>query len=86
MQAIRANAAWGLDTYFLVVDRTEPGWVALRDALDEQRIAAKYDEAVSAESQAVLSAALADQAVAAAKTNLESGLAAVQAAWDSATQ
>ncbi len=83
--SIKSNGSWGIPTHFLVVDRTEASWVALRDALAEERIAAKYDESVSAESQALISAALADSDVATAKTNLDTNLASVAAAWESAT-
>jgi hypothetical protein len=82
---IRGNSSWGLAAHFLVVDRSQEDWVALRDALDEERIAAKYSEAVSAGSQALLSAARGNADVAAAKTNLDINLAAITAAWDSAT-
>jgi len=85
LSAIQANSSWNLATYFLVVDRTQEDWVALRNALDETRIAAKYGESVSAESLAVISSALGSTAVATAKVDVDTNLAAIETAWNAAT-
>ena len=85
IMTIRGNERWQVETYYLVVDRDQAGWVELREALDEQRIAAKYDEEVSSESLAVIANALGDSKVAAAKVNLDTNLASIEAAWNAAT-
>lgn len=81
---VRANSAWKFKPYFLVVNRTEANWIALRDALDEQRIATKYGESTSSAALAIISAALADQDVASAKVNYDSNLSSIETAWNSA--
>jgi len=85
LSTIHANSSWNLAVHFLVVDRTQEDWVALRNALDEKRIATKYGESVSAESLAVISAALGSTAVATAKVNVDTNVAAIEAAWNAAT-
>lgn len=81
---VRENCHWRLPTHFLVTDRSEADWVALRDALDQQRIAAKYGEETSSAALAVISAALVDEDVAAAKVSLDSSLGSIQTAWNDA--
>ena len=85
IMTIRGNSRWQVETYYLVIDRDQAGWVELREALDEQRIAAKYDEEVSSESLAVIANALGDSKVAAAKVNLDTNLTSIEAAWNAAT-
>lgn len=84
LEAIQSNSEWSLPTYFLVVQRSQIQWVTLRNALDEQRIAAKYEEPVSATSLATISAALGDPAVSTAKVNVDTNLANIQTAWTAA--
>jgi hypothetical protein len=85
LATIQANSIWSLAVHFLVVDRTQENWVALRNALDEKRIAEKYGESVSAESLTVISGALGSTAVATAKVNVDTNLSAIEAAWNAAT-
>jgi len=85
LATIHANATWSLAMHFLVVDRSQEDWVALRNALDEKRIAQKYGESLSPGSLAVISSALGSSAVATAKVDVDTNLAAIEAAWDAAT-
>jgi hypothetical protein len=85
LQKIRANHSWKLSTELLTVDRTETEWVGLRDALSNERVAAKYGNEANGACQSLLSTARANQTVAAAKANAVANLATVSAAWDTAT-
>lgn len=82
---IRSNSGWNVDTHFLVIDQTQAQWLELRMALDEQRVALKFGDPVSAESLTIIANALSNEDVARAKVDLESNLASVKAAWLSAT-
>jgi len=80
---ILANQKWGLPTQYLVKDHTEAEWVALRDALSAKRISLVDESEPLAQSAAdYLSTADAVSEVATAKVSLESGIAAVQTAWN----
>jgi hypothetical protein len=69
---------------YLVKARSEADWVALRDALDNERVSLKLGEDPDQASQALLATVRADPAIAAAKTNLDTKLGAVTAAWEAA--
>jgi hypothetical protein len=80
---IFANQKWGLPTQYLVKDRTEPEWVALREALAAKRISEQdEDEPLAQSAQEYLAAADAVSEVAAAKVSLDAGIASVQTAWN----
>jgi hypothetical protein len=79
-----SQLAWGLPLQYLVKDRSEADWVALRDALDNERVSAKLGEDPDPADQALLATVRADPAIAAAKTNLDTKLGAVTAAWEAA--
>jgi hypothetical protein len=82
---INANRKWGLPTQYLAKDRTEAEWVELRSALATKRISEEDAEEVFPQSiQSDLAAADAVSEVATAKVNLDSGIAAVQTAWNAA--
>jgi hypothetical protein len=85
LQKMQANRAWKMSTEFLTVDRTEAEWLGLRDALSNERIAAKYGNEANAGCQALLSTARANPTVAAAKASMVANLATVSSAWDVAT-
>jgi hypothetical protein len=85
LQKMQANRAWKMSTEFLTVDRTEAEWLGLRDALSNERIAAKYGNEANAGCQTLLSTARANQTVAAAKASMVANLATVSSAWDVAT-
>ena len=62
---------------FLLVDRTETEWVALHDALANEKIAPRYHETTAPQHAAVLGAARSANDVALAKTRLDTNLAAM---------
>lgn len=84
LSKVRDNRSWRLATQYLVVDRTEPDWVALMDALAAKTIAENDEEAVPPQSQSLLSEEDSDPAVSAAKVNLDTYMAGVQTAWNTA--
>lgn len=84
LETICLNRSWGLPTEFLVKDRTEAQWVALREALADERISDEYGESPASASSTLLSTERADADVAAAKTDLDTNLTSIQSAWDSA--
>jgi hypothetical protein len=78
-----ANGTWGFSAQYLVKDRTEREWVALRDALATQRISEQDEEEVFADSaRQALAAVDAEAEIAIAKTNLDTRIAEVEIAWD----
>ncbi len=80
---INANHAWSLPTQYLVKDRTEREWVALRDALATKRISEQDEEEEFPQSaRDALAAVDAETEVATAKVNLDTRIAAVQTAWN----
>ncbi|MCH8342426.1 MAG: hypothetical protein IH983_00375 [Planctomycetes bacterium] len=84
LAAIRGNRNWDLPIEFLTVDRTEPQWVQLRDALANERISAKLGQQPDPEAQALLLQLRGNPLVATAKANLDANLAVVTAAWEQA--
>jgi hypothetical protein len=85
LHTVSANHAWTLPIEFLTVERSETEWISLRNALSNERIAAKYEEAPNSTSQTLLAGARANPTVAAAKANAIANLATVSTTWDSAT-
>jgi hypothetical protein len=84
---LRVNAAaWNIPPEYLVTDRTQEEWVALRAALANERISAKYGEDPDPADQVLLATVRAEQEVATAKVNLDTNLAAVKAAWEEAAK
>ena len=81
---IRANRAWGLAEEYLVVNRSEAEWIALRDALANERIAVDLPETLSPSAQALLSTVRATPAVAASLTASQTNLPAISTAWNTA--
>lgn len=81
---LRANASWQLPTEYLLVDRTEAQWIALRDALANEKIAPRHGESISQEQASILASARSHADVAAAKTRLSTQLAQVESAMHSA--
>ncbi len=84
LASIRANKTWELPMEFLLVDRSEVQWVALRDALSNEKIAPRYGGQTAPEHAAVLSAARSNNDVALAKTRLDTNLISLQAAINAA--
>jgi hypothetical protein len=78
---LRLNADKPAPIEFKVVERTEAEWVALRDALSNERSAAANGEQPNAGCQSLLGSARSNSTVAAAKSAIDTNLAAVQSAW-----
>jgi hypothetical protein len=70
---------------FLVLSRTEAQWVALRDALANEKQAIKYPDTLDATAQALLATARADPTVAAAIVSRTTTQDAVTASWNTAS-
>jgi hypothetical protein len=85
LATIRANRSWNLPLEFLVVNREQSEWVALRDALANERIAGKLGEEPDAAAQTQLATWRANGSVAAARTALDTNLASVTTAWNNTT-
>jgi hypothetical protein len=86
LSTIRSNRAWEISIEFKAQDRSEAEWVALRDALSNERISAKYGDPPDPKQQALLLTARSAPAVAAAKVNYDTNKASVSSAWNTATQ
>ena len=85
LATIRRNRHWDLPLEFLVVDRAESEWVALRDCLANERIAAKLDdEEPDPVAQAVLGQLRSHPAVLVARGNLDGNLAVLTMVWQQA--
>ena len=84
LATLQGNRNWEMPIEFKIVDRTEAEWVALRKALDNEKVCAKYGTTPSVSQQALLATLRANQKVAAAKVNLETNGSAVKASWTSA--
>jgi len=85
LTTLRENRHWKLPIEFLVIDRTEQEWVSVREALNNERISAKYGDPADATHQADLSTWRSDAACSAAKANSDANSASIKAAWTSAT-
>ncbi|MBK8172716.1 MAG: hypothetical protein IPK60_20595 [Sandaracinaceae bacterium] len=85
LATIESNRRWKLPIEFLVIERSDAEWLSLRNALSNERISAKYEGEANGTLQAILSAARADERVAAAKTALDTNLTSLQQAWNAAT-
>lgn len=81
---IRANKGWELPAEYLVANRAEAEWVALRDALANERIAPGVPGSLNASAQTLLATVRADPAVSAARSSIESSLTNVTTSWNTA--
>jgi hypothetical protein len=81
---IRANKAVGFSEEYLVVERTEAQWLALRDALSTERQAIELPDMASEAATQLLTAFRADPAVAFAMTSAQTGLTQITSAWNTA--
>lgn len=84
VETIYANQSWRLPTVYLVKDRAQADWVALRDALATKRISENYGEPFDQAAQDTLAGVDAETEIATAKVNLDTYMAAVQTAWNEA--
>ncbi len=81
---IRGNRALGFPEEYLVVTRTEAQWLALRDALSNERQAAELPDMASEAATQLLTTFRADPAVSFASTSVETSLTQVTSAWNTA--
>lgn len=84
LERIRSNRHWELPLEFLLVDRTEAQWVALRDALANEKIAPRYGQETAPEHATVLASARGNADVSTARSRLQSSLSATKSAFQSA--
>lgn len=82
---IQGNRARHLEVELLTVDRTTEEWVALRDALDNERVNAQSGEETSPAASTILTTARENQTVADAKASCVANLATLTTAWINAT-
>jgi hypothetical protein len=82
LDSFSANASWKQPIEFHTVNRDQEDWVALREALANERIATRRQESPDDGAQALLQQLRADPAVSAARANLDANLVAVTAAWE----
>jgi hypothetical protein len=84
LSTIRTNrAAWDLPLEFLVVNREQSEWVAVRDALANERIAVSLPDSLNTNAQASLATWRADPAVSSAKSSSDANLASITTSWNS---
>ena len=81
----RANAQWEVPVEYLTVTRTESQWVALREALANERIALAHNESPASAAQTLLQEVRSNLSVAAAITSLAANHTTVNAAWQQAS-
>lgn len=87
LERVCTNQGWHLPVRYLVKDRSEAEWVALRDALAAKEIAERDpEETFENSAQSVLARIDAEAEVAAAKIAHETRIAAVQTAWNTAAE
>lgn len=81
---IRANSGWEVPIEFQTIDRTEAQWVALREALANERISAERSESADADAQTLLTQARSVSTVSTALASLSANLASIEATWNGA--
>jgi hypothetical protein len=84
LRTIRENAHWKLPVQYLTANRSEADWVKLRDYLDARRIHQEDGEEVPAEVTSFLATVESAGVVSGAKASLDSGIVAIQTAWNAA--
>ena len=82
IQTSHANRAWDLAAPYLVKDRSQESWVALREALDTKRISEVHGYPFPSSSQSILASIEAEPEIALARSNLDANLFDVQTAWN----
>lgn len=81
IDTIRANRSWGLPVQYLTVNREESDWVALRNALANERIADKLGAEPDQDARNLVLSANAHQTVAAAVINIGANGGLIRNAW-----
>jgi hypothetical protein len=85
LNALAANASWSVPIQYRVVTRTQAGWVALRDALANERISTKLGQDPDPDCQQLLLTENATRDVANANANIDANLDNVANAWNQET-
>lgn len=83
LAAAALNGAHSVPTAFTVVGRTPEAWLDIESALVAEARAARMGTTLAEEHSTLLAAVRAEEAVVAAQTSLDNGIAAVQAACSS---
>jgi hypothetical protein len=86
LRAQKQNKGKSVPAKYLVADRSDAEWVALREALTDQRIAARDGREANAEVRQRVATADANSTVAAAGQRLAGDHAATRTAWTQAIQ
>jgi hypothetical protein len=81
---IKTNRVWELPCKYLIKDRSQNDWVALREALANDRVSASLGRTPDQGGQQLILSAAADASVAAAGSSLSNNLGAVTSAWSTA--
>ena len=85
LRQVAANKRYKtLPLEFLVAERTEAEWAALKEALRHERVCTKLGEPTDPAIMQRLAAFRAEEAVAAARARLEANGSAVEGAWNTA--
>ena len=82
LDQIAANRRWRFAAEYLVEAREQASWIRLRDALVNERQAPRWGDAPDPALAGFLTELRARPAVAAARTNVETYLASLEASWD----
>lgn len=86
LRSQKQNKGKSVPAKYLVADRSDAEWVALREALTDQRIAARDGREANAEVRQRITAADANAAVAAAGQRLSGDRTTVRTAWTQAIE
>lgn len=86
LRSQKQNKGKSVPAKYLVADRSDAEWVALREALTDQRIAARDGREANAEVRQRIAAADANAAVAAAGQRLSGDRTTVRTAWTQAIE
>ena len=79
-----ANKNWDKPVQYHAVNRGEPDWVALRDALANDRVSTRLGTEPNAAAHQLLATANANSAVATGSFNITNNLSALRPAWEQA--
>jgi hypothetical protein len=81
---IRANRRWGFPDEYLVAERTEAQWIALRDALSNEHQSAELPDMTSEAATQLLATVRGEPSVSFASTSVQTGLPLITNAWNTA--
>ena len=84
LSTIKGNRHWGTDIEFMIKNRTDQEWLALIEALTDERVSLEEEIAANVTCAALLLSERSDTSVSAAKVSCDTNASAVQASWTSA--